>query len=266
MFECCNLHYQVAGKTLISGLSQRFSAGAINAIIGANGAGKSSVLKLLLGVYQPQQGQVTFCDQPLQQWSLPALATKRAYVAQSLRAALRIPVYEYLALSRTLRRESQQQRDAAVSHTLTQLNLGTLAQADLDCLSGGELQRVELARAWCQLLDASTGCVANTVLVLDEPTSALDIKQTRDLYGHLHRFTQLGGSVVLVEHDINQAAQHCDYLLMLKQGQTLVSGPTEAVFSAANINRCFDVQGHLSPASDSLRRVFQLGDVSCQPN
>ena len=256
MLECKNLHYQVAHRTLVRELSWRFSPEKITAIIGPNGAGKSTLLKLLLGLIQPTSGGVTLHEQPLAHWSLVALAQKRAYIAQQSTTPIRLPVYEYLSLARLQRREPIEQRDQCVNQIIEQLALHDLAQQSLDTLSGGELQRVELARVWCQLQHQHS--VAHTLLLLDEPTSALDIHQTERLYQHLQMFTQQGGTVIIVEHNINQAARYSDELLMLKAGKCLAGGTTDAVFTEANINLCFNVQGHLLNNQHTSSMTFSL--------
>lgn len=210
-------------------------------IVGPNGAGKSTLLKLLLGLEAADSGDVCFREQPLSSWDVKSLANLRAYMAQTSVARLALPVFEYLALARIHKVESQQTRDNFVNKVINSLALSHLATKSIDRLSGGEFQRVELAKAWCQLLDENG--VEDKLLVLDEPSSALDIHQTQRLYGNLKQFTENGGTVIVVEHDINLAARFGDNILMLRDGEKIAFGAVRHVFSCENINKCFDVNG-----------------------
>lgn len=256
MLECSNLFYEIDRQPLIRDLSWRFTPEKITAIIGPNGAGKSTLLKLLLGLTKPTSGLITLQQQPLTDWSLGALAAKRAYISQQSVTLIRLPVFEYLGLSRIQRRESIQQRDQHVNDVIHKLELHDLARKSVDTLSGGEFQRVELARVWCQLLHENS--VANTLLVLDEPTSALDIRQTERLYQNLQIFAQNGGTVIIVEHNINQAARYCNELIMLKLGECIAAGNTQDIFTQENINSCFNVQGHLLKNQHTSSMTFSL--------
>lgn len=256
MLECLNLFYEIDRQPLVRNVSWGFTPEKITAVIGPNGAGKSTLLKLLLGLTKPTSGQVTLQQQPLSSWPLATLAEKRAYVSQQSITPIRLPVFEYLGLSRIQRRESIQQRDRQVNYIIHKLELHDLARKSVDTLSGGEFQRVELARVWCQLLHQNS--VANTLLVLDEPTSALDIRQTERLYQNLQVFTQNGGTVIIVEHNINQAARYCDELIMLKAGECIAAGTTNTIFTEENINFCFNVQGHLLTNQHSSSMTFSL--------
>lgn len=256
MIECSNLRYTIEQECLLNDFSWAFPEQKISAIIGPNGAGKSTLLKLILGILTPSQGRVSIKNRQLESWPLNTLAHIRAYMAQKSIVQLRIPVYEYLALARIQRAESVRQCEFWVNHTIHTLDLGSLAQKTLDCLSGGEFQRVELARAWCQLI--SKNQLKDTILLLDEPSSALDIHQTDKLYKNLQTFVSFGGSVIIVEHDINLAARYSDQILMLKAGECIAAGNTTDVFTQPNINQCFDVHGHLINDQQASTLTFSL--------
>lgn len=256
MIRCTNLHFSIRKKALIKNVSWQFKHNHISAIIGPNGAGKSTLLKLILGIMKPDHGQVLLGNREIKHWSLEDLAITRAYMAQKSLTPVRMPVFEYLSLARIQRQESLQQRDSWVNHVIGLLELGVLAKKSIDTLSGGELQRVELARAWCQLIGPNQ--VENTLLLLDEPTSALDIHQTEKLYQNLQLFVSQGGSVIIVEHDINQAARYCDQILLLKDGQCVEAGHTQQVFTAKNLNHCFDVNGSLVRHPQHTAMTFSL--------
>jgi iron complex transport system ATP-binding protein len=241
MIECKNMSFSFGKKPLIESVTWGFEEQQITAIVGPNGAGKSTLLKLILGIETPRIGEVSYMNLPLPQWDVQQLASIRAYMAQSSTARLGLPVFEYLTLARIHRMESHQQRDTHINDVIALLELQELATMPIDRLSGGEFQRVELARAWCQLTE--TDGVKDKLLILDEPSSALDINQTQRLYRNLRRFSDSGGTIIVVEHDINQAARFCDQMLMLKQGTLVSAGDITTTFTAQNINQCFSVNG-----------------------
>ena len=256
MLECHNLSFTVADKPILHPLSFSFRERAITSVIGPNGAGKSTFLKALLGLLSNACGDVLFKKVPLKAWPSVELASQRAYVSQQKQPRYAIPVFEYLCLARLQYGETQAQTDAVVSRVLHELDLDDFANQSLDTLSGGEFQRVELARAWCQLYTENG--FAGTLLFLDEPASALDIHQSYNLYQHLDAFVQRGGSVIIVEHDINLAARHSHEMLILDKGQTLVAGKVEHVFTQTNLNQAFAVDGQVVIDEALQRPVFLL--------
>jgi iron complex transport system ATP-binding protein len=243
MISCKNIDYTINSTLLLSSIDLAITPEKITAVLGANGAGKSTLLKVMLGINKADSDEVFFNGKPLWQWSIEDLATRLAYMTQSSAVKLSIPVYEYLLLARVHITESKQATNQAVEAVIELLNLHSLATRSLSSLSGGEFQRIELARAWCQLLH--NGCFTNSLLVLDEASSALDIYQSQRLYQHLQTFTERGGTVVIVEHDINLAARFCDKLLLIKQGKVVAHDTVETVFKSNIISDCFGVEGRV---------------------
>lgn len=268
MISCANVHYSIKGADLLSDVSLSLEKQKITAILGPNGAGKSTLLKILLGIHIPGQGEVYFDGKTLSDWTNAELAFKRAYMAQAVKVQLNMPVYEYLALSRIHCIESQLVTDRVVEHIIALLGLHDIACENVSTLSGGEWQRVDLARAWCQLFQysdftlqpndnhaykSSEQVFDDTMLVLDEPGAALDIHQTQRLYDNLTLFTQRGGTVVIVEHDINLAARFCENLVFIKQGRIVKQGASADTFQTKVIQLCFDVQGKV--IQDEVRNI-----------
>ncbi|MDM7861134.1 ATP-binding cassette domain-containing protein [Alteromonas sp. ASW11-36] len=254
MLDCHNISYSIGKNTLLRYVSWQFAQGKITSIIGANGAGKSTLLKGLLGIVKPDVGRVDFQGVALSEWTLQELALRRAYMAQHGTQRLALPVVEYLLLARVHYTESQSSAEQHVQHVINELDLIAMMFKRLDELSGGEYQRVELARAWCQLLDHQQ--LDGKLLLLDEPGSALDINQSQKLYQYLRKFVAAGGSVIVVEHDLNVAAKYCDEMLLLKQGQCLAAGKTNEVFTQTNLNQCFNVNGQV--VHDEKRGVMSF--------
>lgn len=256
MFKCIDVALELAGQRLLSNINITFEPNKISAILGANGAGKSSLLKVLLNEHTCSKGEVEFDNKTLNRFSLAALAEKRAYVAQHQRLGFSLAVFEYLVLARQHINEPDAVSSCIVAKGTEDFSITHLLAKDINALSGGELQLVEFTRAYIQLFDnnKSNGKpLSNKCLLLDEPASALDIKQTQHLYQYLHQFKLLGGTVILIDHDINAMAGVADNLILLKLGEVIDSGKVSDVFTESNLNACFDVSGQLidSPTSSS---------------
>lgn len=203
------------GMPWLAPIDDQVRPGELLAIVGPNGAGKSTLLRLLSGFQTPDQGRVMLDGLQLRQWSVASLAKRRALVAQQERPAFAWPVRELVALG-------AQCGDDEVADTLRELELDQLASRSVLTLSGGELQRVMIARALCQLKSAEKGA---RYLLLDEPTSALDIGQQQNLMRLLHRQTRHSElAVVCVLHDLNLASRFADRVWLMHQGYRIDAG------------------------------------------
>ncbi|WP_371196237.1 ATP-binding cassette domain-containing protein [Glaciecola sp. SC05] len=264
MFECQNLTYKSAQRTLLNNINLCFERNKITAIIGANGAGKSTLFKALLGELGHCDGAVLFQGHPLLAHSLISLAEHRAFVAQQHNLSFSLPVFEYLLMAREHIHESMSTAYEIVQNTSVDFQILHLLEQDITRLSGGEAQLVEFTRAYLQLCEHDDNefayppeeyggrnqtlypqTLANKCLLLDEPASALDIKQTKRLYQHLLMFKNQGATVILIDHDVNAMASIADNIVLIKGGMVLAAGPSEKVFAQSHLNACFDVQGTL---------------------
>lgn len=260
MFDLQNVNVEKSGKTLLDDLNIHFKPGQINAIIGANGAGKSSLLKCLLGEFKPKQGEILFESDRLTDWSLEDLSLKRAYIAQAFRPQFNLPVFEYLLLARESYQESEKLVREQLLAVCEKMQISSLLGNCISAISGGEFQLVEFARAWLQL--HSEDSFQGKCLLLDEPASALDIRQTQKLYRHIQDFQKAGGSVIMIDHDINAIAQLAQNMVILKSGKVMHEGVTEDVFNKQTINECFDTNGHFYRDDASRVGVYVLQSES----
>ena len=249
MFETNNLSVRVGNTTLLNNVTVHFHSNQLSAILGANGAGKSTLLKVLSGDIAPSSGTVSLCGQKLHEWPADELATTRAIMAQQRRPQFAFTVLEYLMLARHAWVESKQQSIEFTDTIVQRLELQPFLQRPITQLSGGEWQRVQFARSWLQVL--SHEGVKNKVLLLDEPIAALDIYQQGRFFSLLKEFMTEGGTVLIVLHDINQAARIADAMLLLNQGHVVASGRTQDVFSESHLNRCFNVSGSVQHHGDN---------------
>ncbi|PKH21246.1 heme ABC transporter ATP-binding protein [Enterobacterales bacterium CwR94] len=238
-----HLHYRVGERALLQDISVALAPGEMVALIGPNGAGKSTLLRLLTGYLLPTEGEVLLEGQSLVHWTHEQLSRQRAVMRQQSQLAFSVPVREVVAMGRApWAGENHTQIIDSVMH-LT--DCAALAHRDYRQLSGGEQQRVQLARVLAQLwqVDGPQGW-----LFLDEPTSALDLYHQQHTLRLLHRLTrEYPLSVCCVLHDLNLAARWCDRMQLLHQGQLVAEGDPQTVMTEAVLTRWYqaDVEVHL---------------------
>ncbi|MCR5758062.1 MAG: ABC transporter ATP-binding protein [Selenomonas sp.] len=213
----------------------------ITAIIGPNGSGKSTLLKALARLLPPAAGRLTFMGNDL--WQLPEkqVAQKIAFMPQSAALPADLTVTEVVKMGRLPHRSfwsSFQAEDEAVcKEVLDRTGLADLAQRPMCSLSGGERQRARLALALAQ---------QPQVLLLDEPTTYLDIRhqlELMDIVQHLHQ--QLGLTVLMVLHDLNQAARYSQRLVAMKRGRIIADGAVQEVFNSRLLRDLYGVENEI---------------------
>jgi ABC-type cobalamin/Fe3+-siderophores transport system ATPase subunit len=256
MFELSNVNVKVGHNNLLSSLNLRFEEGRISAIMGANGAGKSTLFKCLLGEYPLATGDVYFKGKTIDDFTIADLSMQRAYIAQIKPSMFSMLVLEYLLLARMQYNESAKYAESLVLTIATQFSITHFVMRDLTTLSGGELQLVEFVRAYLQVYE--TDNMEGKCLLLDEPASALDIKQTRQLYKHLKAFQKQLGTVIIIDHDINQVATLASNIAFLKKGELLCYGKSHDVFSKPNLDECFDTEGKIISSANHNNYFYHL--------
>ena len=219
-----------SGPRVVDALTEHVKAGEWLALLGPNGAGKSSALRAIAGLL-PHQGRVEVDGRATSTLTRRQLARAVAYVPQHPELPGHMTVADYVLLGRTAfigYFGVEGRRDRAIcSDLLDQLELTDFAPRRLDTLSGGELQRLVLARALAQEAPA---------LLLDEPTSALDIghqQQALELVDRLRR--DHGLTVLSAMHDLTLASQFADRLVLLQRGVVVARGPASDVLTESNI-------------------------------
>ena len=211
--------------------------GSLMGLLGPNGCGKTTLLKLLSGVLHPHQGAVAFEGRPLGQIGRRELARHLAVVPQETH-----PAFDYTALEMGLMGrhphlgafQLEGPHDLAVAYdAMMATGTADLAERPYMTLSGGEKQRVVIASALAQDPD---------VLLLDEPTASLDVGYQLEVAALLKRLNrERSVTMVLATHDLNLAAGVCDTLVLMRGGRVLAHGPTREVLTAARIAELYDV-------------------------
>jgi iron complex transport system ATP-binding protein len=239
-FECSKLSVAPAKHRpiLVEELSLTCPEGSITALIGPNGAGKTTLLRAMAGLCPSEQGRITLDQKPLQEWSQRERAKRIAFMAQRVDLQVELHVREVVELGRLPYRHnftapSAKDREAiAQAMRLTQVE--ELADRPLATLSGGEMQRVLLAR----LLATEA-----THLFLDEPTTAMDIGHSLDFMEFIRELARSGKTIVVSLHDLELARRYADITLCLgiRQPPHWIAGPTSQIMTPAQIESVFGV-------------------------
>ena len=235
-FRLEQVSYWIDQTPILQDISGTIAAGQWVGILGPNGAGKSTLLRILAGVLPPSSGRVVFEDRPLQSWPVLERAQRLAFVPQRTELTFPFQVREVVAMGRTpyLRRwQNESQADERiVNAVMTQTETRHLADRDVLTLSGGELQRVTLARALAQ---------QPQYLLLDEPTASLDLRHQFEVIEILEGLVSHGVTVLTAVHDLNLAARVCGTLILLRDGQVYAIGTPQEVLTAEIIHAVYEV-------------------------
>ena len=208
--------YRVHGRPLVSGIDQGFEPGGISVVLGPNGAGKSLLLRICHGLLQPTEGRVVWAQEDSR-----SVRSAQAMVFQRP-VHLRRSVRANLDFALRVRRVPRQERQRRVEEALARARLDSLAERPARVLSGGEQQRLALARAWS---------VRPEVLFLDEPTANLDPAATHDVEAMIADIRDAGVKVLMTTHALDQARRLAEEVLFLYRGRVLERGPAECFFS-----------------------------------
>jgi len=240
MLRAQGLSVERQGHDILSNVSMEVSPGQVVAILGANGAGKSTLLHCLSGDTVTTQQQVFLNGSSLDRYSVQALSRLRAVMPQSIQLDFAFLVSELveMGLWQMTHPFEKQQR---VEEALTLFGIDALKQRDYQTLSGGEQQRVQLARVVAQLLQSVSEISSPRYLLLDECTANLDFAHQHQVFEVVRQLSnsyQIG--VVVVLHDLNLAAQYADHLVLLKQGKVLDQGAVDAMLTPSNVEMLYD--------------------------
>ena len=220
--KCKDIHYSIGEKKILNGVSLEVKGGQFQTILGPNGSGKSTLLKTIYRQLKPDSGQILLDGKSLDQVSLKETAKEMAVVTQFNTLQFDCTVEEIVMLGRTphlsfLQKESERDH-LLVQDALDKVGMSEKKTRYYSSLSGGEKQRVILARALAQ---------EPKLLLLDEPTNHLDIKYQLEM---LALVKELAINVLAVLHDIQLACRFSDYIYLMKGGEIVAQGVPRADF------------------------------------
>jgi tungstate transport system ATP-binding protein len=214
--ELHGVGFHAGGQRLLADLEQRFEAGGISVILGPNGAGKSLLLRVCHGLLQPSCGQVTWANEDARtlRFGQVMVFQRPVHLRRSVRANL-----DFALRARGV---AQPERRRRLAQALEDSRLTAFAKRAARTLSGGEQQRLALARAWA---------LRPEVLFLDEPTANLDPASTRDVEGMIAQIRDAGAKVVMTTHALDQARRLAEEVLFLYRGRVLERRAADAFFA-----------------------------------
>ena len=232
--EINGLSFAAGRKQILRGIDAAFEGKQIYGIIGPNGCGKTTLLRHLYRQY-PANGRIRIDGQPVERYSMKEYARKIAVMTQVQSfATAELEVREVVQTGRYPYKKAMQpygrEDIAIVDAVLHETELYTLRNRKIKTLSGGEFQRVMIAKCLAQQPE---------VILLDEPTNHLDIRYKMEL---MQRLCEFDGMVIMTIHDLNLAARYCDWIYLMKEGKICASGTPESILNEQMLEEVFQVK------------------------
>ncbi len=230
MLEVRNMTMAYDGTPVFSNLSVSFQPGKITGIIGPNGAGKSTLIKGILDLVSMKAGKITYQNQPVKKFN-----KKIAYVEQRKEIDLSFPIHVFDVVltgsyARTgLFKSPSKKEKAKALGALKQVSLEGFEKRQIGSLSGGQLQRVFVARGILQEAE---------IVILDEPFVGIDMKSESQIMTIIKEWKAQGKTIIIVHHDLNKVYDYFDELVILNHG-IVASGKTRDVYTSKNIEQAF---------------------------
>lgn len=248
MLKTNNIKFSYNQKSILKGIDLQIEKGSFIGIIGPNASGKSTLLKNISRTLRADQGVVYLDKKILNEYGSLELAKKMAVVPQNIEISFNFNVYDIIMMGRhpyQKRWSGLSEKDKKIVREVMEVtDTLKLKNKLINELSGGEKQRVIIARALAQKPD---------ILLLDEPTSNLDINYQGEIYDllkYLNREFNL--TIITVSHNLNLTAQYCEELILIKAGKIFASGPAEEVLTVKNIEKVYkaEVLIRINPISE----------------
>ena len=232
-------------RAVVDGVDLALAPGARVAIVGANGSGKSTLLRSLRGLEPLASGEVKLAGASVTGLARVEIARRATLVLQDTHVDVPITVRDLVELGRFAHRGTPRAADdrAEIERALQQTELPSLAARDVRTLSGGELQRVHLARALAQ---------ACGVILCDEPTSSLDLRHQLAVLATLRAQAGAGRAVVVVLHDLTLAARWAERVVVLREGRVLAEGAPREVLTTESVREAFGVEARVTEVDGEL--------------
>jgi iron complex transport system ATP-binding protein len=238
MLEVRNITINYAAKSVVRDVAFQLDSGKIVALLGANGAGKTTILKSLNGGLPVAKGEILLDKKPIASFSRREIARKIAVIAQETETKFPVSVLEFVLSGRFAHGAAfgwETENDLRiVADCLAQCDLANYETRLMNQLSGGERQRAVLSRALATEAE---------ILLLDEPTANLDLSHQALMFRLIEqRCAENGAAAVLVTHDLNLAAEFADEILLVHNGEISAKGKPNQVLTEENLAKVFNVR------------------------
>ncbi len=250
MIRVENLKYSVDQRKILNDISILVKKKKFVGIIGANGCGKSTLLKNIYRFLKCNSGEIIIDELEISEYKTEFLAKKMAVLAQKHNMNFDFTVEEIVEMGRYAHQKSESNLKLSnkeiIEKSLKSVGMENMKLRSFLSLSGGEMQRVLIARALAQ---------DSHILILDEPTNHLDIKYQRQV---MDMMVKTDKTILAVIHDMNIASSYCDYIYAMKDGKIQVEGDPNSIFTKENIKDIFDVECEVlkHPKSDRPLIIF----------
>ena len=235
-----NITWKIGSKTVLDGVSFEAQPGEMLGLLGPNGSGKTSLLRLLAGLKQPHSGRIRLAAQDIKAIPRRTMAQRVAFVEQHATTNANLKVVDVVKLGRFPHHSMfsgwTSADEAAVEEALLRSGMAGKRNDRWQSLSGGEKQRAHIARALAQ---------SPKELILDEPTNHLDIQHQ---IGLLRLVASLPITSIIALHDLNHAAMFCDRLIVLQQGRLVEAGCPKDVLTEDLLRSVFNIKARVEPS------------------
>ena len=236
-----NLNISYGNLDIVKDLNLNIPKGKITTIIGANGCGKSTVLKTIARIIQPKSGDIYINDKNIKEQSSKDLAKTMAVLPQSPQAPNGLTVEELIAYGRFPHQKGfvklKKEDTDIVTWALEVTGIKEFRDRPIEALSGGQRQRAWIAMALAQQTD---------ILVLDEPTTYLDLAHQLEVLNLLEELNRTQGTtIVMVIHELNNAARFADHMIGVKRGKIVCQGDAYEVMTKENLRELFNIDAEI---------------------
>ena len=248
MIRCDDVHVRYPGSakgvpSALRGVSLSIAPGEMVGLLGPNGSGKTTLLRAMAGLLPLAQGRVSLAGRDISAYAHNERAKLMAAVPQRPETVPDLPVAALVLMGRYCHRPFFRSYSADdkehMRQALGETGIAHLAERSARTLSGGELQRLLVARAFAQ---------ASPTLLLDEAATGLDVAHTVAVFDRVRQRNKVQGTrVIAAIHDLNLAALYCDRLIILKNGQVHADGPTAGVFTTASLEAVYENRLAVAP-------------------
>lgn len=235
MIEIKNLDYSISKRKILKNISLKFEKGKTYGIIGPNGSGKSTILKSIMRIIEPQKSSITLNKKDVRNYSIKEYSKKLSFVFQENNRDIEFTVYEIIMMGRypyiDLLANPNNEDNDIVEETMKAIDIYHLKDRYISELSGGEAQKVFIARALVQKTE---------IILLDEPTSMLDIHNSVEIMNLIEKMKfEYNLTVIMVLHDLNLAFSYCDEVILLKGGEVKLTGNKNEVINSTDLKEVY---------------------------
>ena len=242
MLKTNNVSYEIDKSTLLKNISLDLKPSEVTVIMGQNGAGKSTLLKLLAGSLKATEGQVSFLNKNIQSYKEQELAKIRAVLSQNYEISFPVTVEDIVMMGRYPHYKSEPaiEDHEIINSALSLMGIKNLKGRYYDTLSGGEAQKVQMARVLSQIWSSNEN--ESRILFLDEPVSQLDIHYQYFLLQVARNLTKENITVIAILHDLNLALSYADNIVFLKNGELVKIYNSINEIDKEIVNKVFDIE------------------------